>query len=180
MKIAISGLHGQGKTTLINALKPLAEFKDYTFKDSPTRALIGHHNINENGSQDTQMCIMAEHYKNQLCSNVILDRCALDGMAYTKYFEPQITLSLFDSMNSLYHYLIQQYDILFYIEPELPLVNDGVRSANIPFFEAVKLNFEYLIKDHKIKITSVSGSVEQRVKKVLDTYKIYSTTQNKL
>lgn len=179
MKIAISGAHGQGKTTILNALKNIDEFKQFTFVDSPTRALIGTHAINEAGTQDTQVAIMFQHYINQINDNVIVDRCALDGMAYTTYFTEQINLSIFSILRSLYLYLLQQYDIIYYIEPELELLGDGTRSVNLPFFEAVKNNFEYLIRSDKIKITSVQGTVEQRIKKIVDTYNIYKETHKK-
>lgn len=179
MKIAISGLHGQGKTTILNDLKTLDLFKDYNFVDSPTRSLIGTHNINEAGTQDTQMAIMFQHYINQIKSNTIVDRCALDGMAYTLYFTNQINISLLTILRNLYLYLINQYDLIFYIEPELPLVSDGTRSINLPFFESVKSNFEYLIRSDKIKIVSVKGTPEQRIKKIKDTFLVYKETHKK-
>ena len=179
MKIAISGVHGQGKTTILNALKDIEIFKDFTFVDSPTRALIGTHSINEAGTQDTQAAIMFQHYINQINDNVIVDRCALDGMAYTTYFTDQISLTIYSVLRSLYLYLINRYDIIFYIEPELELVSDGTRSINLPFFEAVKNNFEYLIRSDKIKVVSVQGTVEQRIKKIVDTYNVYRETHKK-
>lgn len=179
MKIAISGVHGQGKTTLINELKKLDEFKHFKFVDSPTRALIGECGINESGTQDTQVAIMFQHYINQINDNIITDRCALDGMAYTNYFTPCINLSIMNALQKVYYYLMQQYDIVFYIEPELPPENDGTRSTLMPFFEAIKNNFEFLIKNDKLKVTSLSGTVEQRVRKFLDTYNIYTTIYKK-
>lgn len=179
MKIAISGLHGQGKTTILNTLKDIETFKDYTFVDSPTRSLIGKHSINEAGTQDTQAAIMFQHYINQINNNVIVDRCALDGMAYTTYFTDQMHISIYSILRSLYLYLIQQYNIIYYIEPELDLVSDGTRSINLPFFESVKSNFEYLIRTDKIKVVSVQGTVEQRIKKIVDTYNVYRETHKK-
>ena len=179
MKIAISGLHGQGKTTILNALKDIDIFNQFAFVESPTRSLIGKHNINEAGTQDTQAIIMFQHYINQVNDNVILDRCSLDGMAYTLYFTNQMSISVYESLRIIYLYLIQQYDIIFYIEPELELSDDGTRSINLPFFEAIKSNFETLIRSDKIKVVSVQGTVEQRIKKIIDTYTIYKETHNK-
>ena len=173
MKIAISGVHGQGKTTIINELKKLKEFQDYKFIDSPTRALQSSVTINERGTQDTQVSIMFNHYLNVTSNgkNVILDRCALDGMAYTKYFTPKINISVLDSLSSMYYYLMGQYDVIFYALPELVPTNDGTRSLDTSFFEAVKSNFEYLIKSDNHKIITLSGSVEQRIATIFNTLK---------
>lgn len=169
MKIAISGVHGQGKTTIINSLRGIEAFKDYIFVDSPTRALQSNVTINEYGTQDTQVSIMFGHYQNVMCngSNVILDRCALDGMAYTKFFTPKINISVIDSLQSMYYYLMQQYDLIFYVVPELKPTHDGTRSINEPFFEAIKSNFEFLLKADRHKVTMLSGTVEQRVNTIL-------------
>ena len=173
MKIAISGVHGQGKTTILNYLKNLEEFKNYKFVDSPTRALQTTVSINENGTQDTQVSIMYNHYSNVANNgnNAVFDRCALDGMAYTKYFTSKINISVLDSLFSMYYYLMQQYDLVFYIAPELVPTSDGTRSVDMPFFEAIKSNFEYLIKTDMHNVITLSGSVEQRVNTILSKIK---------
>lgn len=163
MRIAISGLHGQGKTTLINALKNTNLFSNFSFVDSPTRPISKNFKINETGNQDTQMAIMMQHYFNQLSDNIILDRCALDGLAYSKYFASEMHITIVDAIYNLYRYLIPKYDIIFYIEHELPLTSDGTRSINVSFFEEIKTNFEHLIKSDNLNVVRLAGSVEQRV-----------------
>ena len=103
----------------------------------------------------------------------------MHGTKYTTYFTDQISLTIYSVLRSLYLYLINRYDIIFYIEPELELVSDGTRSVNLPFFEAVKNNFEYLIRSDKIKVVSVQGTVEQRIKKIVDKYNVYRETHKK-
>lgn len=172
MKIAISGAHGQGKTTLIEALKQHPTFKDYHVANSPTRAISKLAPIGPAGTGHTQMLVMMQHYANHLPENVILDRCALDGFAYTQHFYKSISHHLYTIIEDLFKYLIPQYDIIFYIEPELPLVDDGVRPVDAIFFNQIKRQFEDVIKSHKVRTVSVSGTVEQRVQKVVDTYNI--------
>ena len=171
MKIAISGAHGQGKTTILNSLKSLPEFKDFTFVNSPTRALQDSFKINENGTQDTQISIMYKHYMNVMTceSNTIFDRCALDGMAYTMYFIPKINISVMESMRIMYAYLMQQYDYIFYVIPELSPTCDGTRSVDVSFFEAIKSNFNVMIKSGQYKINTLSGTNEQRINTILNT-----------
>ena len=173
MKIAISGAHSQGKTTILNSLRSIPTFSDYKFVDSPTRALQSSVQINENGTQDTQVSIMYNHYVNVSTNGkaVVFDRCALDGMAYTMYFSTKINVSVLESLRLMYLYLMQQYDYVFYIAPELVPTNDGTRSINSSFFEEIKSNFNYLIKHDQHKIYTLSGTNEQRINTILNTIK---------
>lgn len=169
MKIAISGAHGQGKTTIVNSLKNLQTFNKYAYFESPTRALQGTLQINENGTQDTQVSIMHKHYLNIAASSndSIFDRCALDGIVYTSYFKHKIHNTVFNSLYSLYEYMIRQYDIVFYIWPELALTDDGTRSQNDNFFEQIKFIFGRLVKTCPTKTVILKGSNEQRIETIL-------------
>lgn len=173
MNIAISGLHSQGKTTLINSLRERIELKNFNFADSPTRALSKIYPINEFGNQHTQLFIMMGHYANlataENSQNTIFDRCALDGLAYSRYFFDKINISVVDIINRMYNMMISKYDIIFYVEPELELVNDGERSLNIDFFNFVKLNFRDIINTDCLKVRNVSGTIEERTQYVVNT-----------
>jgi GTPase SAR1 family protein len=171
MKIALTGLHGQGKTTLINSLKQQEFFREYIFADSPTRAISKLYPINEQGSQDTQLSVMMGHYINQLSPKVVLDRCAIDGIVYTNYFKrrDRINSDIYAAIQYLFSYLIKQYDYIFYIVPELENTFDGTRSTDKEFFEEIKQEFTYYIAHLPVQIYNVSGTVEERVKTILNT-----------
>jgi nicotinamide riboside kinase len=113
------------------------------------------------------------HYANLATAennkNTIFDRCALDGLAYSRYFFNKINISVVDIINRMYNMMISKYDIIFYVEPELDLVDDGERSLNRDFFDIIKLNFNDIIKTDNLKVKRVSGSVENRVQYIIDT-----------
>lgn len=167
MKIALSGLHSQGKTTLLNELDKINLFKDYVKVPSPTRILQQEgFKINECGDESTQLCIMMQHLKNvlQFNSYSIFDRCALDGYAYGLVFRKKIIdRQLFNVFKELFYTTIKQYDYIFYIEPELEIINDNTRSLDINFFNEVKDNFECTIRDNNIPVRRVRGSIQERV-----------------
>ena len=179
MNIAISGLHSQGKTTLLNSLKERWELKDFNFADSPTRSLSKLYPINEFGNQHTQLFIMMGHYANLATAenykNTIFDRCALDGLAYSRFFFEKINVAVVDIINRMYNMMISKYDIIFYVEPELDLIDDGERSLNKDFFRCIKYNFNNIIKEDNLKIKKVSGSVQERTDYIVDM--ISSTKQ---
>ena len=167
MKIALSGLHSQGKTTLLNIFDTNQTFKDYYKVPSPTRILQSEgFVINESGDEITQTLIMMQHYKNVVkCgTKAFFDRCTLDGLAYSLFFEEKLKdKKVYNLIVDLFKLTIQNYDVIFYIEPELELQNDNTRSLDRVFFDNVKQNFEDVIAEYKIDVKRVKGTIQERV-----------------
>jgi nicotinamide riboside kinase len=168
MKIAISGGASQGKSTLVNRLQNDEMFKGYKFQTNLTRNLRQQGiPINEDGTAVTQLHVMLKHFERlQGKDNVILDRCALDGLAYSMYFFNDIEESVRDIIVMMFETMIDKYDKLFYIIPELSLVEDGERSVNKDFFDIVNSNFDHIINEYKIDVIRLHGSIEQRITQI--------------
>lgn len=177
MKICISGAHSTGKTTIVNALKQHPLFLEYTFKTGLTRDLkAAGLNINEAGDDVTQLFVMSKHYEySKIKGNVVLDRCALDGFAYSsvilKDYEDR---SFLDALGVIGRKCFSSYDYIFYVRPELPLVDDGVRTVDPAFFDLVKDSFNYWLNTIKlykepVKVVEIYGSVEQRINQIITT-----------
>lgn len=173
MKIALSGAHSQGKTTLLNELVKDGRMQGYACVPSPTRILAAEgFSINESGNAKTQSMIMVQHFKNVTTFNLnaLYDRCALDGLAYSMFFEKDLRDNkLWDIAVSVFEYTINQYDYIFYIEPELSLKDDGTRSVDYNFFNTVVNNFENIIKIYNLNVVRVKGTVQQRVDLIMKT-----------
>ena len=166
MKIAISGAHSQGKTTLVKYLQELGKLSEYKFKTSLTRGLQeSGFNINEDGDEVTQLAVMTKHfqYLNEL-GDIVYDRCALDGYAYSMSLVKD--LRVLDIIRDLFLLMIDRYDIIFYVEPELPLIEDGQRTINKDFFNCVVQSFDSIIKSYAVPVIRLSGSVEERARQV--------------
>ena len=167
MKIALSGLHSQGKTTLLNIFDNNQIFKDYYKVPSPTRILQSEgFVINESGDEVTQTLIMMQHYKNaaKCGTRAFFDRCTLDGLAYSLFFKEKLKdKKVYSLIVDLFKLTIQSYDVIFYIEPELELQNDNTRSLDRVFFDNVKQNFEDVIAEYKIDVKRVKGTIQERV-----------------
>jgi len=184
MKLAISGAHSQGKSTLIKHLEEhhsLGVLKDYTFATSMTRKLQEQGVvINENASGLTQIKVMTGFYERLLNGgeNFLHDRCALDGMAYTSVlrYQCKITEKLFDACAMLFEEMIPSYTHIFYVKPELKLEDDGVRTVQKEFFEQTVKAFEFLIDYYKINVTTLSGTLEERSNQVINYVNTYNQT----
>ena len=178
-KAAICGAHSQGKTTLVNALKTqafLTSTNHFSFRTNLTRGLKDLLPINENGTSMTQYMVMARHLEYALTpGNWILDRGALDGIAYTSYFyeKGQVSEPVYKAAIEVYKECLDRYDRIFYIAPELPLTEDGTRSIDREFFDEVVKQFDFYINHFstKDKIKYVMGTVEERVNIVITEIK---------
>lgn len=180
-KACICGAHSQGKTTLVNALKKetfLTSECHFSFRTNLTRGLKDLNiPINEGGTSLTQYLIMARHLEYVTTSgNWVLDRGALDGIAYTAYFyeKGQVKKEIYEAAVEIYSEIIKMYDKIFYIVPELGLEDDGIRSTGRDFFDGVVKQFEFYNKHHSMpsdKFKFVMGSVQERVDTVINEIK---------
>ena len=85
MKIGLCGTMSVGKTTLVNALKELPEFKDYNFATERSKYLrdLGIP-LNTDSTLKGQFIFLAERCTELLQENIITDRTVIDVMAFTK------------------------------------------------------------------------------------------------
>lgn len=177
VKITISGAHSQGKTTLLDRLSrdSYLASQNFLFGASSVRELqkLGV-NISEAGNDVTQALVISTHIQNAYKNgNWILDRCILDSAAYGFVAKSagKIKQSTMDFNWTIARDLISKYDLMFYIMPELPLVNDGTRSLDQQYFDDVCKAFEHAIATLELPIIRLKGTVEQRYNMVLDHVK---------
>ena len=182
MKIAISGAQGTGKTTLLEEMQKDSRFKKFLPIKNVTRSIkAAGFNINEEGNDNTQLLIMSQHIQNFVHAetsfpmNSILERCALDGFVYTSYLYKlkKVNINTLKIAEGIFRGLIEQYDIIFYLPCEFCIKDDGVRSTDTEFQEDVELFFTSYIRDYRIPVVTLTGSVEKRIKLVNETYDSY-------
>jgi GTPase SAR1 family protein len=173
MKIGISGAQSVGKTTLLNALRSEKCFKDYAVRNEVTRTVKSYGiDINEAGSDVSQLLIMKEHiYNLVMFDDMITDRTSLDGLVYTKWLRDQgkVSEDCYIETINVFKKTIDMYDYLFYIAPEFPIEADGVRSASEQWQTEIVDIFEDTILEFGVKVVRVSGSVRERVNIILNT-----------
>ena len=84
MKIGLCGTMSVGKTTLVNALKELDQFKDYKFATERSKYLndLGIP-LNTDSTMKGQTIFLAERCAELINEDIITDRTILDVMAFT-------------------------------------------------------------------------------------------------
>ena len=172
MRIGITGAQSVGKTTLLNALRSEKLFKDYAICDEGTRRVKSYGlPINEDGTDVTQLLIMNEHIYNVfMYDNMLTDRTALDGFVYSTYLfkHGKISDKAMGRVRDVFNRVWEQYDQVFYIEPEFEIVDDGTRSIDVAFRDEIAELFETTIEKRKLSMLRVKGSVRNRVNTIID------------
>ena len=176
MLITFTGAQSSGKSTLLNKMKEDEYFKEWNFEPEITRGLKEKYgiNINEEGDNFTQIITINSHVDNYLRNknkNSILDRCSIDSLVYTTYmcYIKKVDYNLGDYAEYVNTKLLDKYDIIFYTDPSIPLVNDGVRSTNIEFRNKIIELFNFYIEYYNpTNLIKLSGSVDERYKIIKD------------
>ena len=181
--ISFTGAQSTGKSTLLNRLaianvpKCLSDPSNVGFVGEITRSIARNYNlpINEKGGDMTQLLILADHIKNATFKHghalEILDRCALDGFAYTKYLvnRGKTSLTMFNLAYQLMRDLLPNYELIFYTNPsDVDIEDDGERSTSIEFRNEIIKTYEdfiipYVNDTHPGKVVWLRGTVEERL-----------------
>lgn len=172
-RIALVGASSVGKTTVYELLK--SKLPEYDFINESTRT-VGKFGfpINEEGTSETQLAISSFHLEALLCpKDVILDRCYLDLVVYSTYMD-SISHSTYNYIFDTWRRVKDQYTHFIYFPIEFASVDDGVRSVNEGWREAIDKQFELTLKSIKSSggdYLTVTGSPNQRVEQILNYIK---------
>ena len=173
MKIGLCGTMSVGKTTLVNELKNLPEFKDYHFRTERSKYLsdLGIP-LNTDSTLKGQLVFAAERASELLQENIITDRTIIDVMAFCNlstsmrdYEKEQINVVLWN--------LIKDYDIIFYVSPEgVEMEDNGVRETNLEYRNNIDKEIKNILNMHRSapgKVIEVKGTIEERINQIKDT-----------
>ena len=151
-------------------------FEGWNFEPEITRGLKEKYgiNINEDGDNFTQIITINSHVDNYLRNknnDCVLDRCCIDSLVYTTYqtYIKKVDAELGYYAEFVNNKLMSKYDIIFYTDPSIPLVDDGVRSVDVNFRNKIIELFNFYIEHYNpTNMVMLSGSVEERYKTIKD------------
>ena len=171
MKIGLCGTMSVGKTTLVNALKELPQFKDYNFATERSQHLMSLGiPLNTDSTLKGQTVFLAERCGELIHDNIITDRTIFDVMAFTMNAKsiPYQDKEAFETYASEF---IREYDYIFYISPHgIEIEDNGIRETDEHYRDLIDFTITTLIKryNHKAgKIEKISGSTEERIQQIL-------------
>jgi GTPase SAR1 family protein len=168
MKIGLCGTMSVGKTTLVNALKELPEFKDYITRTERSKELMAMGiPLNTDSTLKGQTVFLAERAGELMIENIITDRTVIDVMAFTQASKSINYIDKEDFINHAKN-LISEYDHIFYVSPEgVEIENNGIRETDAEYRDLIDFIIKSTINryNHRIKnLHRISGSTEERIK----------------
>jgi len=186
MKIALTGAHGVGKSTLATALKEKmhAIGKSASITPEIPRIVCGVVSDNEyfrrgRNSPLKQSLIMIgqlviEEQKRadadiQICDRTLVDHWAYTLQAFTESFSEERYIETFEKFISDH---CSSYEQIFYLPIEFAPVDDGVREDDVAFQRDIDKRISDLYQKFGIALVAVTGSVEQRVDIIIQSLKL--------
>ena len=170
MKIGFCGTMSVGKTTLVNALAELPEFKNYKSTTERSKYLMELGiPLNTDSTVKGQAVFLAERASELMQDNIITDRTIIDVMAFAKCSKSMDYIEANDFCTFASH-MLNEYDYIFYVSPEgVDIENNGVRETNANYRKQIDETIQLLIirYRHKIKnLVEIKGLTEERIKSV--------------
>ena len=167
MRIGFCGTMSVGKTTLVNALKELPEFKDYHFRTERSKHLMNLGiPLNTDSTLKGQLVFASERAAELMQEKIITDRTVIDVMAFCELSKSMDSAHKF-YLNAALSYLIKEYDVLFYVSPEgVEIEDNGVRETNAEYRDAIDMKIKSIVGMHRRSAITISGSVEERIEQV--------------
>ena len=171
MKIGLCGTMSVGKTTLVNALKELDQFKNYNFATERSKYLsdLGIP-LNTDSTLKGQTVFLAERCAELMQENIITDRTILDVIAFTNSAK-SIDYKDKEAFEQYAVEFLREYDYIFYISPEgIPIEDNGVRETDEYYRDIIDFSITTLIKrySHRMdKVEVIKGNTEERIEQIL-------------
>jgi GTPase SAR1 family protein len=171
MRIGLCGTMSVGKTTLVNALKELGQFKNYEFATERSEYLMNLGiPLNTDSTLNGQTVFLAERVAELMKENVITDRTVLDVIAFTNLAK-SIDFKDKEYFEDYARVFIGQYDYIFYISPEETIMEDnGIRETDLEYRDLID---QAIIKamntyGHRCKnVHMLKGTTPERIEQML-------------
>jgi len=179
MKIALTGAHGVGKTTLLNVLRDeLGGPSEVAICREVPRVIVraaGEDTFFRRGENTPlrQLLILfyqviEEGLRSREADTVLADRTVIDHLAYTIVLFPEMVDSAeYTALLNAARLWLPEYDLIMKLPIEFAVVDDGVREADAEFQAQIDAAIDGIYAELGVRPMVISGSVEQRTASVL-------------
>ena len=167
MKIGFCGTMSVGKTTLVNELAKLPEFKNYTSRTERSKYLMEMGiPLNTDSTLKGQLVFASERASELMQKDIITDRTVIDVMAFNS-LSKSMTASESYFLNHTLECLINEYDYLFYVSPVgVNMEDNGVRETDTTYRDNINKKILEILDWRNVKYTTIQGNTEERIEAV--------------
>ena len=175
MKIGLCGTMSVGKTTLVNELKKLEQFKDYEFATERSEYLMNLGiPLNTDSTLKGQTIFLAERVAELMKENIVTDRTVLDVIAFTNLAD-SIDFKDKEYFEDYARVFVGEYDHIFYIDPDGTTMEDnGIRETDLEYRDLIDKAIIRALNTfgHRCKNVHVlKGTTSERIEQILDLIK---------
>lgn len=180
MKVALSGAHGTGKTTLINALyTELNSGKNVKICREVPRVIgevVGDKEYFRRGNNtELRQClillyqVMEDFFIKEDAEILLSDRTMVDHLAYTEVLFPSFReTSEYQTVSNAVERWLSTYDHIVKVPIEFSVEDDGTREADIDFQQKIDQKIDALYAQYGVFPSTVTGSISDRTYQVID------------
>ena len=175
MKIGFCGTMSVGKTTLVNELKKLSEFKDYTFRTERSKYLMEMGiPLNTDSTLKGQLVFAAERASELMQEKIITDRTIIDVIAFAN-LSKSMKKHEKHFLGATIQPLMNEYNILFYVSPEgVKIEDNGVRETDVKYRIDIDEEIRSIIQMHgNSKVITIKGTIKERIEQIKNTIAQY-------
>lgn len=175
LRIALTGAHGTGKTTLVTALpeRLAGSGKISVCREAPRviTEIVADPEFFRRGNNTPlrQSAIFLQHLleerrESRSCDLLITDRTLVDHLAYSATLFPELQSGPeFDVYKRVAFESLEDYDVIFKLPIEFAAKDDGVREADAAFQSSIDSAIDQFYEEAKVVPVVLRGSVEQRL-----------------
>ena len=176
MKIGFCGTMSVGKTTLVNELKKLKQFRGYEFATERSKYLMDLGiPLNTDSTLKGQTIFLAERVSELMKGNIVTDRTIIDVIAFTNCSE---TIDFKDKeyFEDYARVFVGEYDWIFYVDPVgTQIENNGIRETDSDYRDRIDAAVlkAFHTYGHRCKNVGIlKGSTPERIEQILDAIKL--------
>jgi len=188
MKIAFTGAHCTGKTTLLKDIEEMFvdKFKVHSVTEVARKIIEKGYPLNMDATVDSYIHYIndqlnAENEQMQGCDVFISDRTLLDPVAYamvnSKLPRPYISEYFIDMMKNVWLLEKDRYDLYIYFPIEFALEYDGVRPSDEMYRRDIDNMILSLLEQFQIKYIKISGNRCARKKQLFSIIENFDSSK---
>jgi hypothetical protein len=169
MKIGVTGTQSVGKSTLVNELAKLEQFKDYYIATERSKYLKDQGiALNNDSTLKGQLVFAAERSLELMKENLITDRTLYDVCAFTLSAKEIDWPSKVNFLEILMK-IRTDYDLVIYVSPEgVKIEDNGIRTTDAEYRNKIDQAIrEMLVEYPPKKLIEVKGSTEERIAAII-------------